>query len=61
MRIARCRVVRSNISTGVEVPQNQKVLVDPEGLPGVLMARVVATSDVGDPYPLVANLKSSLV
>ena len=44
VRIARCRVVvRRNASATFEVPRNQEVLVDPEGLPGVYMARIVAT------------------
>jgi len=53
----------------VKVPRNQEVLVDPNGLPGVYMARVVATlpdnlssSNVGDSLSYVVNLeKSSLV
>jgi hypothetical protein len=53
----------------VKVPQNQEVLVDPDGLPGVYMARVVATlqdtlssSNVGDSPSYVVTLeKSSLV
>jgi len=45
VRIARCRVVRRNVSAIVKVPRNQEVLVDPEGLPGVLVERIVATLD----------------
>ena len=68
MRIARSRVVRRDGSTVVKAPQNQEVLVDPEGLPGVYMARVVATLDNNmsssnangsDPY--MVKEKSSLV
>jgi hypothetical protein len=43
VRIARCLVVRRGHSAVVKVPRNQVVLVDPEGLPGVYMARIVAT------------------
>jgi hypothetical protein len=41
-RIARCRVVRRS-DLEVEIPRNQVVMVDPERLPGIYMARVVAT------------------
>jgi hypothetical protein len=41
-RIARCRVFRRS-DLEVEIPRNQVVIVDPEGLPGIYMARVVAT------------------
>jgi len=69
VRIARCRVVRRNVSTVVKVPRNQEVLVDPEGLPGVLVARIVATLDgimsstnVGGLTPfMVTTVKSPLV
>jgi len=44
-RIARCRVVRRDDPTDVQVPRKQLVMVDPEGLPGIYMARVVATLD----------------
>jgi len=68
VRIARCRVVRRADSAIVKVPRNQEVLVDPEGLPGVYLARVVATLDSnvssmnasGSP-PYMVNSKSSLV
>jgi len=65
MRIARCRVVRRDVSTVVKVPRNQVVLVDPEGLPGILMARVIvkmSSTNVGgsDPY-MVNTVKSPLV
>jgi hypothetical protein len=44
VRIARCRVVRRNDSTVVKVPQD--VLVDHVGgLPGIYLARVVATME----------------
>jgi len=42
VRITRCRVVRRNSSTVVNVPRNQEILVDP-GLPRVYLARKVAT------------------
>jgi hypothetical protein len=69
VRIARCRIVRRNGSTVVKVPRNQVVLVDPEGLPGIIMAREVATLEncnrsslnVGDLPPFVVTKKSSLV
>jgi hypothetical protein len=35
-RIARCRVVRRS-DLEVEIPRNQVVMVDPEGLPGILL------------------------
>jgi len=35
--------------------------VDPEGLPGVYMARVVATLNANGLYPYVVKEKSSLV
>ena len=68
-RIARCRVVRRDDSMVVKVPRNQEILVDPDDLPGVYMARVVATlqgnlssSNVSGSPPFVVNLrKSSLV
>jgi hypothetical protein len=68
-RIARCRVVRRDDPMVVKVPRNQEVLVDPDGLPGIYMARVVATlqdnlslSNVGDSPSYVVKLeKSSLV
>jgi len=43
VRIARCRVVRRGDSAVVKVPRNQAVFMNPEGLPGIYMARVVAT------------------
>ena len=65
VRIARCRVVvRRNASATFKVPRNQEILVDPGGLeiPGVYMARVVATlenkmssSNAGGSYPLVVE------
>jgi hypothetical protein len=69
VRIARCRVVRRENSTVIKVPRNQEVLVDPEGLPGVYLARLVATLDVnmsssnvgGSPPFMVNNRKSPLV
>ena len=42
-RIARCRVVRRDDPTDVQAPRKQLVMVDPEGLPGVYMARVFVT------------------
>ena len=68
VRIARCRVVRRDDKTNVKVPRYQEVLVEPEGLPGVYMARIVATlehcgnmssSNVGGSPPLVVNLRKS--
>ena len=51
-----------------KVPRNQEILVDPHGLPGVYMVRVVATlqgnmssSKVSAVCPYVVNKKSSLV
>ena len=62
MRIARCRVVRCNASVTVKFPWNQEVLVEPEGLLGVYMARRVATlqdnmssSNTGGSPPLVVG------
>ena len=62
VRIALCRVVRRNTSATIKVPRNQEVLVDPEGLPGVYMARIVATlennmssSNAGGSPPLVVG------
>jgi len=43
VRIARCRVVRRDGLDGCKVPQKQVVYIDPEGTPGVYMARIVAT------------------
>ena len=68
VRTARCRVVRRDDKTNVKVPRYQEVLVEREGLPGVYMARIVATlehcgnmssSDVGGSSPLVVNVKKS--
>jgi len=45
-RIARCRVVRrddSMANVNDKVPRQQVVLIEPEGLPRILMARIVAT------------------
>jgi len=45
-RIDRCRVVRrddSMVNIVDKVPRQQVVLIEPEGLPGILMARIVAT------------------
>ena len=45
-RIARCRVVRrddSMVNIDEKVPRQQVVLIEPEGLPGIIMARIVAT------------------
>ena len=69
VRIAWCRVVRRNASTVVKVPRNQEVLVDSEGLPGVLVAWRVATLDgimssmnAGGSPPFMVNMvKSPLV
>jgi len=69
VRIAWCRVVRRNASTVVKVPRNQEVLVDSEGLPGVLVAWRVATLDgimssmnAGGSPPFMVNIvKSPLV
>ena len=47
-RIARCRVVRRDDLTEVKVPRNQVVMVDPECLPGIYVARIVATLEVCD-------------
>ena len=70
VRIARCRVVRRGDSLVVKVPRNKAVFVDPEGLPGIYMARVVATLegcntesslDASGSEPYVVNEKSPLV
>jgi len=69
VRIARCRVVRRDDSAVVKVPRKEAVFVDPEGLPGIYMARVVATleicsmssSDASGSEPYVVNEKSPLV
>jgi len=42
VRIAWCRVVRRDDSAVVKAPWNRVELVDPEGQPGVYMARIVA-------------------
>jgi hypothetical protein len=44
-RIARCRVVRRGDLTDEKVPWKQLIMVEPEGLPGIYMARIVATLD----------------
>ena len=66
MRIARCRVVRRNSSTVVKVPRNQEILVDPEGLPGVYLARIIAmlenyksSLNVGSSAPFMVNTEKS--
>ena len=46
VRISRCQVVRRNDTAVVKAPRNEAVLIDPEGLPGIYMARTVATLDV---------------
>ena len=43
VRIARCRVIRRDDSMIEKVPRNQEVLVEPGGLPGIYIARVVPT------------------
>jgi hypothetical protein len=48
VRIARCRVVRRGHSADIKVPRNQVVMADPECLPGIYMARLVATLEVCD-------------
>jgi len=53
VRIARCRVIRRDDPMVGKVPRNQEILVEPGGLPGVYMARVVAT--------LQGNVSSSKV
>ena len=67
-RVARYRVIRRDDPMLVKVPRNQEVLVDPDGLPDVYMARVVATlqdnlssSNVGDSPSYVVNLEKSLL
>ena len=48
-RIAQCRVVRRGDSMVDKVPLcNEAVSLDPEGLPGIYVARIVATLDVFD-------------
>ena len=47
-RIARCRVVRRDDLTEVKVPRNQVIMVDTQGLPGIYVARIVATLEVCD-------------
>ena len=67
VRIARCRVIRRDDSMIEKVPRNQEVLVDPGGLPGIYIARVVATLQGNELFksangcPYVVNKKSSLV
>ena len=48
VRIARCRVVRRGDSTDIKVLRKQVVTVDPEGLPCIYMARIVATLEMCD-------------
>jgi len=63
VRIARCCVVRRDDSTVIKVLRNQEVLlVDPEGLPGVYLAQIVVTlsedtssSNAGDSTPFMVN------
>ena len=67
VRIARCRVVRRNDSTVVKVPRSQVVFVDSLlDLPGVYLARIVATlevnmssSNAGDSPPFMVKKKKS--
>ena len=47
-RIAQCRVVTREDPMEINVPRNQVVMVDPECLPGIHVARVVATLEVYD-------------
>jgi hypothetical protein len=48
-RIARCRVIGLVDSMVDKVPLcNEAVSLDPEGLPGIYVARIVATRDVCD-------------
>jgi hypothetical protein len=60
VRIGRCRVIRRDNSAVVKVPRNEAVLIDPEGLWGIYMARIVATLDASCLDPPVAG-KSPLV
>jgi len=60
--LVRCRVVRRNASATVKVPWNQEMLVEPEGLLGAYMARIVSTlqdnmssSNTGGAPPLVVE------
>jgi hypothetical protein len=46
VRIARYRVVRRDSSAVIKVPRNQVVMVDPECLPGIYIARLVAVLEV---------------
>jgi hypothetical protein len=48
VRIARCRVIRRDGSAVVKVPRKQVVMVDPGYLPGIYMARLVATLQMYD-------------
>jgi hypothetical protein len=48
VRIARCRVVRRDDSADIKVSRNKVVMVDPECLPGIYMAPLVATLQVCD-------------
>jgi hypothetical protein len=51
--IARCRVVRRGDSKGVKVPLcSEAVSLDPEGMPGIYVARIVTTL-------YVSNVESS--
>jgi hypothetical protein len=71
VRIARCRVIRRGDSMVVKVPRNKAVLLDLEGLPGIYLARIVATlegcsgrlssMDASGSEPYVVTEKSSLV
>jgi hypothetical protein len=48
VRIAQCRVIRRDGPVVDRVPRNEAVLIDPEGLPGIYIARIVATLDCGN-------------
>jgi hypothetical protein len=54
-RIARCPVIRRDNSAVVKAPRNEAVLIDPEGLPGNYMARIVATLDASGSDPPVVE------
>jgi hypothetical protein len=55
VRIARCRVIRRDGPAVVKVPRNEAVLIDPEGLPGIYIARIVAKLDVSNMSSLDAS------
>ena len=47
-RVAHCRDFRRGVSAVVKVPRKEAVLIEPEGLSGNYVARIVTTIDVCD-------------